>query len=91
MLLLLATSWCGAAELRLVMEDGGLRLNESKQTNEAGETWSVTRLSYLVSGVALKTKDGTWIEVPESVAWMNAATKRDAAVFSKVPEGEYTA
>jgi cytochrome c peroxidase len=91
MLLLLATSWCGAAELRLVMEDGGLRLNESKHTNAAGETWSVTRLSYLVSGVALRQKDGTWMEVPESVAWMNAATKRDAAVFSKVPEGEYTA
>jgi len=80
-----------AAELRLVMEDGGVRLNESKWTNEAGEKWSVTRLSYLVSGVALKAKDGTWVEVPESVAWMNAATKREAAVFSKVPEGEYTA
>ena len=91
MLLLLATSWCGAAELRLAMDHGGLRLNESKWTNEAGETWSVTRLSYLLSGLALKTQEGTWIEVPESVAWMNAATKRDAAVFSEVPEGEYTA
>lgn len=91
MLLLLAASWCGAAELRLVMEDGGLRLNETKRTNEAGETWSVTRLSYLISGVALKKKDRTWVEVPESVAWMNVATKRDAAVFSKVPEGEYAA
>ena len=91
MLLLLAASWCGAAELRLVVEDGGLRLNESKHTNEAGETWSVTRLSYLISGVALRKMDGTWMEVPELVAWMNVATKRDAAVFSKVPEGEYTA
>ncbi|MFN7563100.1 MAG: MbnP family protein, partial [Prosthecobacter sp.] len=92
--LVLITFLCAdtrAAELRLVIENGGLRLNETKRTNEAGETWSVTRLSYLVSGVALKTKDGTWMEVPESVAWMNVATKRDAAVFSKVPEGEYTA
>ena len=64
MLLLLATSWCGAAELRLVMEDGGLLLNESKKTNEAGETWSGTRLSYLVSGGALERKDGAGVGGP---------------------------
>jgi cytochrome c peroxidase len=91
LLTLAAAASCEAAALRLVMDHEGLRLNESKMTDAAGETWSVTRLSYLVSGVALKKKDGTWVEVTESVAWMNLATKRDAAVFSKVPEGEYAA
>lgn len=94
LLLVLITFLCAdtrAAELRLVMDHGALRLNESKMINVANETWSVTRLSYLVSGVALKQKDGTWVEVPESVAWMNVATKREAAVFSNVPEGEYAA
>lgn len=59
--------------------------------NKAGEEWSVTRLSYLVSGLSLQREDGTWISGSDSVAWMNATTRRQTLSQSGVPAGKYQA
>ncbi|HEX7261164.1 MAG TPA: MbnP family protein, partial [Luteolibacter sp.] len=57
----------------------------------AGETLSFTRLSYLLGGVALERNDGQWVEIPDSTAWMDAATKRDSILLENVPDGSYRA
>ncbi len=59
--------------------------------NKAGEEWSVTRLSYLVSDLSLQREDGTWISGLDSVAWMNATTRRQTLSQSGVPAGKYQA
>ena len=53
-----------------------LQLDSLRFKNATGETLSVTRLSYLLSGFALEKSDGTWVELPEQVAWMDAAQGR---------------
>ena len=59
--------------------------------NHSGETWSVNRLSYLVSSISLQRADGSWFEAPFSLAWMNAITRRQTMVQNGVPTGKYKA
>jgi cytochrome c peroxidase len=68
-----------------------LLLDSLRYRNRAGEDWSVTRLSYLVSGVSLQREDGSWFEVPDSVAWMDATTRRQTMIQSGIPSGKYQA
>lgn len=57
----------------------------------SGETFSFTRLSYLLSGFALETKDGVWLELPGQFAWMDAVRRRCSAGLTGVPAREYRA
>lgn len=66
-----------------------LRLDSLRYETAAAETISVTRLSYLSSGFALERDDGKWIEFPESIAWMDAATRRNTYPLADVPPGHY--
>src|ERR1700733_464724 len=59
--------------------------------NGAGETISVTRLSYLLSGFALEREEGGWVESPGQYAWMDAAQRRLEVRLNGVPEGKYRA
>ena len=59
--------------------------------NAAGETVSVTRLSYLLSGFALERADGVWVEVPGQVAWMDAGQRRTVVRLEGVASGAYRA
>lgn len=83
----------GDLSLRLLPVVSGekLKLNGTPQRNAEGESWTVTRLSYLVSGTALRRGDGSWLELPEEPAWLNAATGRNLVSLNNVPEGDYTA
>ncbi len=67
-----------------------LRLDALRYENSARETLSVTRLSYLLSGFALEREDGVWVEVADSIAWMDAARQRTSARL-EVPAGKYRA
>ena len=93
-LAVLGTAWVAlgadgmAGTLRVVVEPEAAL--QAERTNEAGERWTVTRLSYLLSGVSLQRADGTWLRLPD-VAWMNAATKREALNLQEVPAGRYEA
>ena len=58
------------------------------QSSEA-ETFAVTRVSWLASEFALQRHDGSWLEVSNSVAWMDYETHRDSLRLESIPLGEY--
>lgn len=84
-----------AATLRLIMEpqaqDRPLVLNDTRLRSTAGEEWSITRLSMILSELSLQKADGTWLHRPDAVSWMNAATQRDTWELTALPAGAYTA
>jgi cytochrome c peroxidase len=55
----------------------------------AGETFSVTRMSYLVSAFELQRLDGSWLECSNSVAWLDFGQNRDSLRLEQIPPGEY--
>ncbi len=59
--------------------------------NQAGEDWSVSRLSYLISGLSLQREDGSWLRAADSLAWMNATTHRQTMNQGDLPPGKYQA
>ena len=71
--------------------DQPLLLDSLRYENAAGETYSITRLSYLLSGFAFRRADGSWQDVPGPIAWMNAATHRSTMRVEGVPPGQYDA
>lgn len=82
-----------AASLSIAIEprfDGeALRLDSLRYRTSAGETISITRLSYLISGVALETEDGRWLEFPAAIGWMDAAAHRSQIILPDVPLAKY--
>ncbi len=55
----------------------------------SGETISVSRLSYLLSGFALQREDGVWVELTNQVAWIDAEQRRSNAALKNIPPGAY--
>ena len=55
----------------------------------AGETFSITRVSYLVSDFALQRNDGSWLEISNSVAWLDFEQNRNSIWLDKIPAGEF--
>ena len=66
-----------------VFQGAPLRLDSPAYQNAAGETLSVTRLSYLLSGFALEGGDGQWVEVPDT----HALAGRRGAPEGHLPAG----
>lgn len=94
-----ATAWVVGAgwgatleiAVRHTFQGEPLLLDSLRYQNAAGETLSVTRLSYLLSGFAVEREDGVWVEVPDRYAWMDAAMRRTVVRFEDLPEGKYRA
>lgn len=78
-------------DVRHTFNGNALLLDSLRYENAAHETLSVTRLSYLLSGFALQREDGTWVELPDQFAWMDAAQRRAQMQFDDVPPGKYRA
>ena len=57
----------------------------------AGETFSITRVSYLVSEFGLQRNDGSWLELSNSVAWLDYEANRNSIHLDKIPAGEFRA
>ncbi len=55
----------------------------------AGETFSITRVSYLVSDFALQRKDGSWLTLSNTVAWLDFDANRKSIWLDNVPSGEF--
>jgi cytochrome c peroxidase len=55
----------------------------------AGETFSITRVSYLVSDFELQRDDGSWLECSNAVAWMDFEADRDSIRLDNVPAGVF--
>jgi cytochrome c peroxidase len=68
-----------------------LLLDSLRYQNAAGETLSVTRLSYLLSGFALQREDGLWVEAPDQYAWMDAEKRRTVIRLENLSAGKYRA
>jgi cytochrome c peroxidase len=77
--------------IRPVFNGAPLLLDSLRYPNAAGETLSVTRLSYLLSSFALEREDGTWIEQVGRYAWFDAVKHRDTVRLDDIPNGRYRA
>ncbi|HXD00675.1 MAG TPA: MbnP family protein [Verrucomicrobiae bacterium] len=55
----------------------------------AGEIFSITRVSYLVSNFALQRDDGSWLEISNSVAWLDFDQNRNSIWLENIPAGEF--
>jgi cytochrome c peroxidase len=55
----------------------------------AGECFSVTRVSYLVSDFALQCDDGHWLEFSNAVAWLDFDQNRNAFHLPPMPPGNF--
>lgn len=86
-----APSRAAGLRLKVVPSVGkeSLELNAVRYRNAHGETFSISRLSYLLSGVALQRQDGSWFTASKSIGWLNAATNRDTLILDNVPAGGY--
>lgn len=68
-----------------------LQLDSLRYAAAAGDTMALTRVSYLLSGFGWQRKDGTWMELPDQVAWIDLERRRTAFTLRGVPSGDYTA
>jgi cytochrome c peroxidase len=77
--------------IRHEAEKQPLLLDSLRYRTNTAETYSITRASWLMSGFALQRADGTWLEAPGHVAWMDALKKRTQFALPDVPAGRYSA
>ena len=68
-----------------------LELEALRHETGAGELLSVTRLSALLSGAALETVDGKWVELSPAHAWIDLASGRLRWTLNPVSPGYYRA
>ena len=68
-----------------------LEIEALRHETGAGELLSVTRLSALLSGAALETADGKWVELSPAHAWIDLASGRLRWTLNPVPPGYYRA
>ena len=74
-----------------VLGGQNLRLHSLRYENARGERFSVTRLSYLLSGFALQTVSGEWVELEDAVAWVDLEQRRTFFDLPAIPEADYQA
>ena len=77
--------------VRHAAEQQPLLLDSLRYKTNTGETFAITRASYLLSGFALQRGDGSWLEMAGNVAWVDAAKQRAQFALAEVPVGRYTA
>ncbi|MGZ0707557.1 MbnP family protein [Coraliomargarita sp. W4R53] len=86
---------CPGSELSISMQhqfDGRrLTLDSMRYETAHGETYSISRFSYLISEIALEDLDGNWVELSDSVAWIDLAKRRTTFRISNIPEQSYRA
>lgn len=66
-----------------------LQPSSFRYQTSAGESFSITRVSYLLSDFALQRDDGSWLEFTNSVAWLDYDQNRDSVWLNDVPPGEF--
>lgn len=74
-------------EIRPTQGQEALRLNEPLAEMSSAR---ITRLDFLLSGLALRRKDGTWLESRDWFAYVSAAAWPMIAQGTGTPAGEYT-
>jgi cytochrome c peroxidase len=83
---------CSAAVLQIQIKPkvSGENLQPAslRYQTSASERFSITRVSYLVSGFELQRDDGSWLAFSNSVAWMDFEANRDS-IRLEMPPGEF--
>ncbi|MGC6567775.1 MAG: MbnP family protein, partial [Akkermansiaceae bacterium] len=74
-------------DIRHQFDGKPLALNSLKY--QAAETLSVSRLSYLLSEIAVQDSDGTWQELPAQFAWIDAGARRTSFTLTGLAPGSY--
>src|SRR5208282_1802173 len=89
----LTTASAATLQIEITPKVSGENLQPSSLRYEtsAGESFSVTRVSYLASDFALQRNDGSWLEISNSVAWLDFDQNRDSIRLEKLPAGEFRA
>lgn len=88
-LLMTASTMAGSLRIDMVHHQGDepLRLHSLRYMQE--ETYSVTRLSYLLSGFSIQRDTGEWVELGEQYAYIDEGKRRTRFFLKDVPEGSY--
>jgi cytochrome c peroxidase len=90
----LVSLWFSASaatlELQITPKVSGENLQPAslRYQTSAGETFSVTRVSWLASDFALQRNDGSWLELSNSVAWFDYEQNRNSKRL-EIPASEY--
>lgn len=69
--------------------DRPLVFNSPVLTNNAGNRFSVTRLDYLLSDLALKRADGTWLDSRDWFAYLSPLNGRVTSTTPAMPAGRF--
>jgi len=83
-----------AGQLRLTLsptlDDRPLALDSLRYSNDAGQIYSISRLSLFLSDFTLQTSEGHFQSFPDSVAWFDVGQRETSLMLSNIPDGAYT-
>lgn len=93
--LLTSSQYLLAAKLRIdvthLHQSAPLLLHSLRYKTQGAETYSITRLSYLLSGFELQQSNGKWVDLSGQQAWIDHAKHRTSFTLDSVPQGSYRA
>lgn len=79
-------------EIQITAKVAGESLQSAslRYRTSSGEVFSITRVSYLISDFSLQCADGSWLELPDTVAWLDHEQNRDTIRLENIPAGEFS-
>lgn len=76
--------------IKYLIDDALLELDTIKYTNEAGNTYSVSKLEYFISNISLKKSDGS-VYKSKKIQYVNAAKEKSNQIYlDSISPGTYT-
>jgi cytochrome c peroxidase len=84
-------SFGATLEIAITPKFSGERLQPAslRYHTSAGESFSFTRVSYLLSDFALQRADGSWLAMTNSAAWFDFERNRDSCRLENIPAGDF--
>jgi len=77
--------------IRHTLNGKPLLLDSLRYTNTAGERFSISRVSYILSQFELQTTSGQWISAQKTYAYLDAAKRRDQVNLTGIEANDYRA
>ncbi len=79
----------GTLQIKIHHQFDGRPLSLNSLRYQGQETFSISRLSYLLSEFSIQNDDGTWIDIPNQFAYLDLAKRRTSFTLSSLPQGSY--
>ncbi len=88
-----ASAFTAALQVQIIPKCNGAAVQPGslRYQSAGGESFSITRVSYLLSDFALQRNDGSWLDLTNAAAWLDLGENRDTFRLENVPAGEYRA